>query len=105
MDKLQSIFSTLLVLFLWPHLITSQSPACDANTYGKPQRSDCHNLFNKILAPQELQTRFFVEEQLRTEPDLTWPGVSNLFGPPIVQMPKYYAMSERHSPSSNPPSY
>lgn len=71
----------------------SQAATCDESTYGKPVKSDCLILFEKITSPQNLQTRFFDEEQLRVDSENTWPGVANVFEPPIVQLPKFYAMS------------
>ncbi len=84
-------FSALLLLCA--RLIVAQTATCDATTYGKPLDTDCTTLFQKITEPQILQARFFDEEQLRAEPDCSWPGIDNPFNPPIVQVPKYYSMS------------
>lgn len=87
-------FLPLLVLYLLcPCSAASQGASCDVSTYGKPEKSDCLTLFEKFTSPQNLQTRFFDEEQLRVDSNSTWPGVANVFGQPIVQLPKYFAMS------------
>lgn len=69
-------------------------PICDVDSYGKPDSSDCTRLFDKITQDATSQARFFDEEQLRADANFSWPGLSNLFGVPIVQVPKYYAMSQ-----------
>ena len=89
----QFILPVLVFYLLCSSTIASQSASCDVGTYGKPDKTDCQILFEKFTSPQNLQTRIFVEEQLRAESDNTWPGVTNVFGQPIVQLPKYYAMS------------
>ncbi len=66
---------------------------CDVDSYGKPEASECHTLFDKITNGATSQARFFDEEQLRADSNFSWPGLSNLFGVPIVQVPKYYSMS------------
>ena len=83
----------LTFIGLFARIVNTQSAICDAQTFGKPQISDCTTLFTKFTEPQILQTRFFDEEQLRANPDDSWPGVDNPFVPPIVQLPKYYSMS------------
>lgn len=90
---LQQMFPVLVFYLLCPSLAASQAASCDVPTYGKPEKSDCLTLFEKITSPQNLQTRFFDEEQLRVESDDTWPGVANVFEQPVVQLPKFYAMS------------
>lgn len=37
---------------------------CDVNSYGKPESSDCHTLFDKVTKDATSQARFFDEEQL-----------------------------------------
>ncbi|KAL9067276.1 MAG: hypothetical protein Q9161_006975 [Pseudevernia consocians] len=76
----------------------SQAATCDVVTYGKPKISDCLTLFEKFTSSQNLQTRFFDEEQLRVDSHNTWPGVANVFEQPIVQLPKFYAMSTSINP-------
>ena len=74
----------------------SQSASCDTSTYGKPKESDCTTLFKKFTESQILQSRLFDEEQLRAEPepDFSWPGIDNPFTIPVVQLPKFYSMSQ-----------
>lgn len=79
----------------WPIVSAGTAATCDATTYGKPLSSDCSTLFQKFTHVQNLRTRLFVEEQLRADPDLAWPGVENTFMLPIVQVPKYYSMSKK----------
>ena len=83
----------LLFYLFCPYTAASQAATCDVSSYGKPEKSDCLTLFEKFTSPQNLQTRFFDEEQLRVESDNTWPGVANVFKQPIVQLPKFFAMS------------
>ena len=90
----RSVFLHMLVLgLLCAKLVTSQVPSCNVKKYGKPLESDCTTLFQKFTEPQVLQPRFFDEEQLRAEPDLSWPGIDNPFVPSIVQVPKSFSMS------------
>lgn len=90
---LQQIFPVLVFHLLCRYTAASQAASCDVSTYGKPEKSDCLTLFEKFTSPQNLQARFFDEEQLRVDSDNTWPGVANVFEQPIVQLPKFYAMS------------
>ncbi|KAL9137140.1 MAG: hypothetical protein Q9175_001652 [Cornicularia normoerica] len=90
----QLFLHTLVFYLLCLYTAASQAANCDVFTYGKPEKSDCLTLFEKFTSPQNLQTRFFDEEQLRVGSDDTWPGVANVFEPPIVQLPKFYAMSK-----------
>ena len=89
----QFVLPVLVFFLLCWSTTASQSASCDVDTYGKPEKTDCQILFEKFTSPQSLQTRIFVEEQLRAESDKTWPEVANVFDQPIVQLPKYYAMS------------
>ena len=89
----QFVLPVLVFYLLCSSTTASQSASCDVDTYGKPEKTHCQILFEKIISPQNLLTRIFVEEQLRAESDNTWPGVANVFDQPIVQLPKYYAMS------------
>lgn len=89
----QQIFTVLVFYLLSPYTAASQATSCDVFTYGKPEKSDCLILLEKFTSPQNLRTRFFDEEQLRVDSDNTWPGVANVFEQPIVQLPKFYAMS------------
>lgn len=94
MGFLRGFYPLILVLFsLPPYTKASQAAMCDSSTYGKPDKSDCRTLFEKLTSPQNLMPRFFDEEQLRVDSDNTWPGVTNVFVQPIVQLPKFYAMS------------
>ena len=90
---LQQIFPVLVFHMLCAYTTASQVASCDISTYGKPEKSDCLTLFEKFTSPQNLQARFFDEEQLRVDSYNTWPGVANVFEQPIVQLPKFYAMS------------
>lgn len=93
MGVLQQAFLSLLSFcLLCPYGAASQAANCDLSTYGKPEQSDCLTLFEKFTSQQSPQARFFDEEQLRVDNN-TWPGVANVFEPPIVQLPKFYAMS------------
>ena len=87
------VFGFMFFFLLCPCTAVSQAASCDASIYGRPDKGDCMNLFEKITSPQNLQTRFFDEEQLRADSANTWPGVANVFQQPIVQLPKFYAMS------------
>ena len=87
------IFSILIFSLLCFRTVASHAARCDVSTYGKPEKSDCRNLFDKFTSPQDLQARFFDEEQLRADSDGAWPGVANVFQHPIVQLPKFFAMS------------
>lgn len=88
---LQLLFSFILCLSL---VHTSKAGAtCDATTYGKPRSPDCTTLFQKFTEGQDLRSRLFVEEQLRSDGEMSWPGVENPFIPSIVQVPKFYSMS------------
>lgn len=94
MGLLQHGFSPVLVFYLLcPYTAAAQAASCDESTYGKPEKRDCLTLFEKFTSSQNLQTRFFDEEQLRVDSDNTWPGVANVFEQPIVQLPRFYAMS------------
>ena len=94
MGLLQQIFPSLLLFcLLCPYTTASQAATCNLSTYGKPEKSDCLTLFEKFTSQQNSQARFFDEEQLRVDSDNTWPGVANVFEQPIVQLPKFYAMS------------
>ena len=84
----------LLLIVFSTRLIAAQAATCDAKTYGKPVDTDCTTLFQKFTEPQDLHVRFFDEEQLRVESDHSWPGIDNPFVSPIVQVPKYYSMSQ-----------
>ena len=85
--------SIMIFYFLCPYTVVSQTANCDVSTYGKPEKSDCSTLFEKVTSSQNLQARFFDEEQLRADSNMNWPGVANVFQQPIVQLPKFYAMS------------
>ena len=87
------IFSILVFSLLCFHIAASPAAKCDSSTYGKPEKNDCRNLFDKFTRSQSLQTRFFDEEQLRADSEEAWPGVDNVFQLPIVQLPKFFAMS------------
>ena len=88
------IFFILVFNLLCTYSVASQAASCDVSIYGKPDKSDCRNLFEKFTSSQNLQAaRFFDEEQLRADSDNTWPGVANVFQQPIVQLPKFFAMS------------
>ena len=87
------ISSILVFSLLCFHIVASDAAKCDGSTYGKPEKSDCQNLFDKFTRPQSLQARFFDEEQLRVDSEDAWPGVDNVFQLPIVQLPKFFAMS------------
>ena len=90
-----SLYHHMLVLvLLCIRPIASQVAKCDVRRYGKPLGSDCATLFQKFTETQMLQSRFFDEEQLRAEPDYSWPGIDNPFVPSVVQVPKYYSMSQ-----------
>ena len=89
----QFVLPVLVFYVLCSSTTASHSASCDVDTYGKPEKTDCQTLFEKFTSPQNLQTRIFVEEQLRADSDNTWPGVDNVFEQPIVQLPKFYAMS------------
>lgn len=94
MGLLQEFCPLVLVFYLLrPYTEASQAAICDSSTYGKPEKSDCLTLFEKFTSPQNLLPRFFDEEQLRVDSHNTWPGVANVFEQPIVQLPKFYAMS------------
>ena len=93
----QFVLPVLVFYLLCSSIKASPSASCEVDTYGKPEKTDCQTLFEKIISPQNLLTRIFVEEQLRAESDNTWPGVANVFDQPIVQLPKYYAMSMKIS--------
>lgn len=94
MGLLQQGFSPVLMFYLLcPYTAAAQAASCDVSTYGKPEKRDCLTLFEKFTSSQNLQTRFFDEEQLRVDSDNTWPGVANVFEQPIVQLPRFYAMS------------
>ena len=87
--------SPMIIVFylLCPYIAASHAASCDVSTFGKPEKSDCLTLFEKFTTPEDDQARFFDEEQLRVDSKNTWPGVTNVFEQPIVQLPKYYAMS------------
>ena len=85
---------SLTLVVLCSRLVASQPAYCDATNYGRPIDSDCTTLFQKVTESQVLQSRLFDEEQLRAEPDLSWPGIDNPFVPSIIQVPKYYSMSQ-----------
>ena len=87
------IFRVIVFGLLCSDLAASKAASCDLSTYGKPDKDDCLNLFEKFTSTQNLNARFFDEEQLRVDSESTWPGVDNVFEQPIVQLPKYYAMS------------
>ena len=94
MGLLQDFSFPVLVLYLLcSYAAASQVASCNVSVYGEPKISDCLTLFEKFTSPQNLQTRFFDEEQLRVDSDNIWPGVANVFEQPIVQLPKFYAMS------------
>ena len=83
----------LVFYLLCPYTAASQATSCDVSTYGTPEKSDCRTLFEKFTSQQNFDTRFFDEEQLRVDSNNSWPGVANVFQQPIVQLPKFYAMS------------
>ena len=83
----------IVFCLLFSDLAASKAASCDLSTYGKPDKDDCSTLFKKFTSTQNLNVRFFDEEQLRVDSESTWPGVDNVFEQPIVQLPKYYAMS------------
>ena len=87
------LFPVMFFFLLCPCTAASEAASCDASVYGKPDKGDCMNLFEEITSPQNLETRFFDEEQLRVDSEKGWPGVANVFEQPIVQLPKFYAMS------------
>ena len=94
MGILQQYFPSLLSFcLLYPFTAASQAATCNLSIYGNPKQSDCLTLFEKFTSQQSPQARFFVEEQLRVDSNNTWPGVTNVFEQPIVQLPKFYAMS------------
>lgn len=84
----------LLLVLAFSDLIASQKGTCDDYEYGRPVDSDCTNLFEKFIRPQTLTTRLFAEEQLRADGDRSWPGIENPFNTPVIQLPKYYSLSE-----------
>ena len=92
--RLIILFPALLLFLLCPYVAASQAASCDVSTYGEPEKNDCLHLFEKFTSSQNLQTRFFDEEQLRADSENNWPGVANLFEQPIVQLPKFYSMSK-----------
>ena len=94
MGILQQYFPSLLSFcLLCPFTAASQAATCSSSIYGQPEQSDCLTLFEKFTSQQSPQPRFFDEEQLRVDSHNTWPGVANVFEQPIVQLPKFYAMS------------
>ena len=94
MGILQQCFPPLLSFcLLCPFTAASQAATCNLSIYGTPEQSDCLTLFEKFTSQQSPQARFFDEEQLRVDSNNTWPGVANVFQQPIVQLPKFYAMS------------
>lgn len=90
---LKRISIAFLFLFFWLATATSPVPICHSELYGRPDPKDCTALFEKIISSQNFGARFFDEEQLRAEGDHSWPGVTNVFPQPIVQLPKYFSMS------------
>lgn len=94
MGILQQYFPSFLsICLLCSFTPASQAAICNLSIYGKPVKSDCLTLFDKFTSQQSPQARFFDEEQLRVDSHDTWPGVVNVFEQPIVQLPKFYAMS------------
>ena len=89
----KAIFPVVVFYLLCSYTAASEAASCDVSIYGKPEKGDCLNLFEKFTSSQNLQTRFFDEEQLRVDSENSWPGVANVFEQPIVQLPKFYAMS------------
>ena len=87
------VFPVVALCLLCPYTAAYGAASCDLSIYGKPDKDDCLNLFEKFTSPQDLRARFFDEEQLRVDSEDTWPGVANVFEQPIVQLPKFYAMS------------
>ena len=88
------IFPVIVFCLLCLDVAASKAASCDLSIYGKPNKDDCLNLFEKFTSTQNLnKPRFFDEEQLRVDSENAWPGVDNVFQQPIVQLPKYYAMS------------
>lgn len=93
MAVLRPLFISLLSFcLLCPYVAASQAANCDLSTYGNPEQSDCLTLFEKFTSQESPQARFFDEEQLRVDNN-TWPGVANVFEQPIVQLPKFFALS------------
>lgn len=89
---MQLLFGFILYLSL-VHT-TEAAATCDPTTYGKPRSSDCQTIFQKFTEGQDLRSRLFVEEQLRSDGVMAWPGVENPFIPSVVQVPKYYSSSK-----------
>ncbi|KAL2048335.1 hypothetical protein N7G274_000246 [Stereocaulon virgatum] len=88
------LYVLLSLLFLSHYITTLEVPICNTATYGKPIPSDCKSLFERVTSQQYMTTRLFDDEQLRVEPDESWPGVpQNPFSVPIVQLPKYFSMN------------
>lgn len=87
------IFPVVALCLLCSYAAAIGAATCDLSIYGKPDKDDCLNLFDKFTSSQDLRARFFDEEQLRVDSTDTWPGVANVFEQPIVQLPKFYAMS------------
>ena len=90
-----SLILLISIFYLLCFQTVASPPAarCNESVYGKPEKNDCRLLFDKFTAPQNLQARFFDEEQLRADSEDAWPGVDNVFQQPIVQLPKFFAMS------------
>lgn len=82
-----------LVLSIALNLEATSVPLCDASIYGSPQVQDCKNLWDMVTSRQDQDTRFFYEQQLEDDDHYNWPGITNLFSLPIVQLPKTYSKS------------
>lgn len=92
-NRAPSTFPILMIYLLCSYTLAAQIVRCDVSTYGKPEKSDCMNLFKQFTSSPDTQARFFDEEQLRADAKDTWPGVANVFKQPIVQLPKFYSLS------------
>lgn len=80
--------SSLLMLVLF---FLSRVQGQVNSLFGRPNIRICRALWKEIMHSQNLGTRWFDEEELLVEEDLTWPGINNTLEPPVIQLPKYFS--------------
>ena len=82
----------LACLFVYVYgTLTDDSVRCWKSFHGSPSTADCSSILSAVASNSDHQPRYFDEEQLRSGPELHWPGVKNDFAIPVVQLPAYWS--------------
>ena len=85
---------SLISLFITLSLVHHGHAQSNHRIFGSPKIPECRELWRNIIKDQNLDSRWFDEEGIDENDDLTWPGLKNTLEPLIVQLPKFFATSK-----------